>query len=211
MQLSIFVVNQMRSAAEIKGKLGFLDSHWLWLQQWSTFCILHQKIKKYCDMFSQPLIGTHWDLLICILWLIFSLVYTVQHKTQRKECKDFLHSAIQYCFNVIYQRSKFLFQDAHKILHFLICFGQTLYFVLVIWKTLEEVSEKCRTIEQVCRFPRLTEWTSNLAICSTMYARSFNVLSIAKSHESSLQVPGAPTTYCLVMWWMVGLRVTQAN
>ena len=85
------------------------------------------------------------------------LVFTVQHKTQRKECKDFLHSAIQYCFNVIYQRSKFLFQDAHKILHFLICFGQTLYFVLVIWKTLEEVSEKCRTIEQVCRFPRLTE------------------------------------------------------
>ena len=113
---------------------------------------------------------------------VFSMIKMLKILVEEPKLTDLIHSAIQYCFNIFYQRSKFLFGNAHKILHFQICSTPKFYMrTILFWsfgKLYGKSLKKCRTIEQVCGFPRLTEWTSNLVICSTMYARSLNVLAI---------------------------------
>ena len=130
---------------------------------------------------------------------VCSMIKILKILVEKPKLTDLIHSAIQYCFNIFYQRSKFLFGNAHKILHFQICSTPNFYvgtsFVLVIWKTLGEVSEKVsnnRTSLWVSKVDWMNFKLGNLFYNVCKIFDCFGNFEPAKSLEGSLKVHGAP-------------------
>ena len=86
--------------------------------------------------------GPQWDMITAVC----STIEKLPILEEKPKLTDLIHSAIQYCFNIFYQHSNFLFRNAHKILQLqiccsmwaLFCFGHLEKLRGSLWKSVEQ-------------------------------------------------------------------------